>query len=188
MRERLNSVPPWLPVVQLSAVTRSQGDGKKWKGGRECCFSCDRTQEAAFPQFAPWLGGKMTWEKASSFVLSLGLSLKPPYVLPESLLCSHNRMGWKLRTDPVNPQHADRCPSTVSAGAEWHSASYSVHWFRWSGIAKESYPVERHQQFGSSVSLTVDQKGMPDPTCGCESLKLHHFTFSKVETMKDFLI
>lgn len=71
------------------------------------------------------LGGKkkkeekfLTIKAHGCSVVSLGLSQKPPPVMPTSLFLPHSKVSGKLGTHLVNPQNLDRCLNTVSVGAE----------------------------------------------------------------------
>lgn len=132
-----------------------------------------------------------TVKASSCCVVSLGLSQKPPYVMPTSLLLLHTKVSGKLGANLVNPQNADTCPNTVSVGTECCPASRNV---LVSAIVSTSqgHPRRNHNlqnntsDLGSWFPLSMGQKGVPGPVCAFDNLRLHHFTLSKIGTMRDF--
>lgn len=179
MRERLNPVPPWLPAVQFRAVAHSQ-EGWEEVEGRHGMLLFHSLHHGLGEK---WLEKKQVvlcylWGSASS----LHVHCLDPYF---TLITEWVGSSEQIHLTPSMLMGAPTLFQQVLNGIQHLTVCIGVCWL---GIANEWYPIERHQQFGSSASLIVDQKGVPDPMCGFESLKWYHFTSSKMGTMKDFLM
>lgn len=102
-------------------------------------------------------------------------------------------MSGKLGTNLFNPQNAGTCPNTVSVGTEWcpapHNALVSAIVSTSQGHPRRNHILQNNiSDLGSQFPLSMGQKGMPGPIGAFDSLGLHHFTSSKIGTMRDFPI